>query len=142
MAPCHPNALLERIRASLEESLRTVEFSISAAKAQSARSIVGPRQLAQAYLASMERRAALLPKLNEGAWAMLLDLYVHEGERRISISSACIASGQPPTTALRWIKELIALGLVVRESDNADARRAYLCLSPKGRSSVLTFLAN
>ena len=71
---------------------------------------------------------------------MLLDLYVHEGERRISISSAGIASGQPSTTALRWIKELIVAGLVVRESDNADGRRAYLYLSPNGRSAVLAFL--
>ncbi len=38
------------------------------------------------------------------AWDMLLDLTAARVEaRRVSVTSLCIASGVPPTTALRWI---------------------------------------
>lgn len=39
------------------------------------------------------------------AWDMLLDLTLAHTEcRRVSVTSLCIASGVPPTTALRWIR--------------------------------------
>lgn len=39
-------------------------------------------------------------------WDMLLDLAVARVEhRRVSVTSLCIASGVPTTTALRWITE-------------------------------------
>lgn len=71
----------------------------------------------------------------EPAWNILLDLTLANAERKpISISSACIASGTPPTTGLRWIGVLEKENLVVRESDPKDARRYYLTLSEKGAS--------
>src|SRR5690606_28555572 len=41
------------------------------------------------------------------AWDILLDLTAARVERtRVSVTSLCIASGVPPTTALRWIRQM------------------------------------
>src|SRR5690606_24209072 len=46
------------------------------------------------------------------AWDMLLDLFAARLEQeRVSVSSLCIASAVPPTTALRWIRTLTEKGL-------------------------------
>jgi hypothetical protein len=61
------------------------------------------------------------------AWDMLLDLSAARLEgRQVSVSSLCIAAAVPTTTALRWIKALVDRGLFLRESDPADARRAFI----------------
>ena len=47
------------------------------------------------------------------AWDMLLDLTAARAEHtRVSITSLCIASGVPPTTALRWIGQMTDAGLL------------------------------
>src|SRR5579863_9806562 len=49
------------------------------------------------------------------AWDMLLDLTAARVEHsRVSVTSLCIASGVPPTTALRWIGQLTDAGLLQR----------------------------
>lgn len=64
------------------------------------------------------------------AWDLLIDLYLAKLEsRRISVSSACIASCVPPTTALRWIANLVEKGLIVRKADPFDGRRIFVELS-------------
>lgn len=64
------------------------------------------------------------------AWDMLLDLTAARAEgRRVSVTSLCIASGVPPTTALRWIGQMTEQGLLVREEDMVDRRRAFVGLS-------------
>ncbi|MBO9715047.1 winged helix DNA-binding protein [Sphingomonas sp.] len=74
------------------------------------------------------------------AWDMLLDLFAAELEnRRVSVSSLCIAAAVPPTTALRWITTLHAAGLFERQADPADRRRAYIALSPKGAEGMRSF---
>jgi len=66
----------------------------------------------------------------EPAWDMILDLFIQmHRKRQISVTSACIASRVPPTTALRWINVLVSRGLVERVSDPTDARRALLQLA-------------
>lgn len=72
-----------------------------------------------------------------GNWNMLLDLYISGyREKRISVSSLCIASGLPPTTALRHIVLLEAKGLVERTSDRFDLRRRNVALTALGRVQV------
>lgn len=67
------------------------------------------------------------------AWEMLLDLAAARAEDiRVSVTSLCIASGVPPTTALRWITMLTEAGLVERTEDDVDRRRAFIALSPRG----------
>jgi hypothetical protein len=78
----------------------------------------------------------------EPAWDILLDLFVAAKERRrISVTSACIGAAVPPTTALRWIAILERAGLVQREADSADGRRAYVMLSPTGYAKMVQYFA-
>lgn len=78
------------------------------------------------------------------AWDMLLDLLAARLEQeRVSVSSLCIASAVPPTTALRWIRTLTDDGLVVRQADPHDGRRIFIALAD-GAAEALTrwFLAS
>ncbi|MDB5683488.1 MAG: hypothetical protein JWM75_1186 [Sphingomonas bacterium] len=64
-------------------------------------------------------------------WDILLDLYrAHLEGRQIQVSSACIGSHVPSTTALRHIHELEKAGHLVREESSSDTRKAYISLSP------------
>lgn len=71
------------------------------------------------------------------AWDILLDLFVAEQRGvRISVTSACIASMVPTSTALRWIGLLQRSGLIVRERDRSDRRVAHVRLTPEGRQGL------
>lgn len=64
------------------------------------------------------------------AWDMLLDLTAARVEhQRVSVTSLCIASGVPPTTALRWIAQMTDAGLLERVEDDTDRRRAFIQLT-------------
>jgi hypothetical protein len=76
----------------------------------------------------------------EPAWDILLDLFIAAKERRrVSVTSACIGSAVPSTTALRWISILERQGLLTREADPGDARRVYVRLSPRGYEAMLDY---
>jgi DNA-binding MarR family transcriptional regulator len=63
-------------------------------------------------------------------WDILLDLYIEEAEHRsVSVSSACIAAGVPPTTGLRWLDRLQQRGLLTRTPDARDGRKVYIRLT-------------
>jgi len=69
----------------------------------------------------------------EPAWDMLLDLMASEmSGRKLSVTSACIGACVPSTTALRWLSLLEERGLVLRENDTRDGRRAFVRISPDG----------
>lgn len=73
----------------------------------------------------------------EPAWDMLLELYVVDLEQgRISVSSLCLASAAPATTALRWLNMLVEEGLARREEDPNDRRRVWVKLSDDGRTRL------
>lgn len=64
------------------------------------------------------------------AWDILLDLTIaHAEHSRVSVSSLCIASGVPSTTALRWITQMVENGMLRRIEDDQDRRRAFVTLS-------------
>ncbi|MCB2051017.1 MAG: winged helix DNA-binding protein [Novosphingobium sp.] len=76
------------------------------------------------------------------AWDMLLDLTAARAEHeRVSVTSLCIASGVPPTTALRWIGQLTEAGLVERIEDEADRRRAFIALTDKAADGMARYFA-
>ncbi len=83
------------------------------------------------YLAAVRNRQKLGGP-EECGWAVMLDLYKNHGRRNISVTSACIASMHPSTTALRWITQLVEKGLIERLNDENDARRVFVQLSPEG----------
>lgn len=71
------------------------------------------------------------------AWDMLLDLTAaHVEKAKVSVTSLCIASGVPPTTALRWIGQMTEAGLLRRIEDETDRRRAFITLSDKAVEAV------
>jgi hypothetical protein len=75
------------------------------------------------------------------AWDMLLDLFAARLEnRRVAVSSLCIAAAVPPTTALRWIKSLSDQGLFVRIADAEDGRRVFIELSDGAAAAMEAYL--
>jgi DNA-binding MarR family transcriptional regulator len=76
------------------------------------------------------------------AWDMLLDLYIAHLEGRLeAVSSICVASGVPSTTAIRWIKLLEHQGWVCRSPDPTDGRRCFLALTGKAQAAMERFFA-
>jgi hypothetical protein len=76
------------------------------------------------------------------AWDILLDLTAARAEHtRVSVTSLCIASGVPPTTALRWIGQMTETGLLERVEDETDRRRAFITLTDKAADAVARFFA-
>ncbi len=77
------------------------------------------------------------------AWDMLLDLMVARIDRRpVSVSSLCIASAVPATTALRWIRTMTEAGLFERRSDPSDGRRVFIALSDETAQAMHAYFAD
>ena len=76
------------------------------------------------------------------AWDMLLDLAAARAEhKRVSVTSLCIASGVPPTTALRWIGQMTEAGLLARIEDETDRRRAFIVLTDRAADAMARYFA-
>jgi hypothetical protein len=76
------------------------------------------------------------------AWDMLLDLFLQQSlQRPVCVSSLCVASCAPSTTALRWIRALEEAGLVERSRDPADGRRIFVRLTAAGHAKIAGYLA-
>lgn len=98
-------------------------------KAKAVRNYLRARRLRDRFIAE--------DLFGEPAWDMLLDLYASYLEGKvITTSSACMASGVPSTSALRWLNRLIQLGLVERFADLSDGRRVNVQLTPEGRKAI------
>jgi DNA-binding MarR family transcriptional regulator/DNA-binding response OmpR family regulator len=79
---------------------------------------------------------------SDPAWDMLLDLTAARAEHiRVSVTSLCIASGAPTTTALRWIAQMTDDGLVERIEDDTDRRRAFIVLSDQAADAMAHYFA-
>jgi hypothetical protein len=115
---------------------------------------VEPADLAQvalpsaAELRSILRRRRLRSRFFDSslfadpAWDMLLDLMAARlEEEEVSVTSLCIASAVPSTTALRWIRNMIDLGLFHRRADPADGRRIYISLTGPAARAMSGYLA-
>lgn len=92
------------------------------------------------YLRLRRYRERLFPPglFADPAWDILLDLLIAErAGRKVSVTSACLGSGAPATTALRWISTLSTHGLIEKRQDTTDRRRAYLSLTDPARSALL-----
>ena len=107
-----------------------------------------PQTVPAEAVAAMIRRRRLRSRFFEDqlfadpAWDILLDLFHAELlNRRISVSSACIAANVPATTALRWTKLLVAHGLIVRRSDPLDGRRVFVELTPETSAKLREYFA-
>ncbi len=97
----------------------------------------------KSLLKARRRRTKFFPDtlFSDPAWDVLLELSLGEIKQyRTSISSLCVSSGAPQTTALRWIKTMTDDGLLVREDDPLDARRTFVSLSDSASSSMHAYL--
>jgi DNA-binding MarR family transcriptional regulator len=73
-------------------------------------------------------------------WDMLLDLAAAASEyRRVSVTSLCIASRVPPSTALRWIGLMTDQGLLLRIEDPLDRRRVFVSLSNEAKIAMARY---
>lgn len=93
----------------------------------------------KAYMRARARRDRMFGAdvFADPVWDILLDLYASTLEnRRVSVSSACIASKVPPTTALRWLRKMEECGLIVRLQDGGDARRVFVELSTRSAGAM------
>lgn len=76
------------------------------------------------------------------AWDMLLELTAARAEGTpISVTSLCIASGVPSTTALRWIGLMTKAGLFERVADKRDRRRSFITTTEKARNAMALYFA-
>jgi DNA-binding MarR family transcriptional regulator len=76
------------------------------------------------------------------AWDMMLELFrVELAQQRVSISSLCIASAVPATTALRWIKTMTSQRLIERRADPHDGRRIFVELTQEAHDAMRQFFA-
>lgn len=95
------------------------------------------------YLKTMANRASVLGAdlFADPAWIIILEVYLAQHDRKpISVSSACIGSGAPPSTALRHIMRLENAGLISRHPDRSDNRRVHLRLSDDGEHRIASLL--
>lgn len=77
------------------------------------------------------------------AWDILLDLTLAKLEdRTTSISSLCVAACVPNTTALRWINNLLDVGILVKYPDVIDRRRHYITISDEIYFKMKSFICD
>jgi len=103
---------------------RAIPLASTAAlpEARSIRRVIRQRQLRSRFIEG--------EFFADPAWDMLLDLAAARVEgKQVSVTSLCIASGVPPTTALRWIGALVQANLFQRVCDENDRRRAFIELT-------------
>lgn len=74
------------------------------------------------------------------AWDILLDLTMARAQhRRVSVTSLCIAAAVPTTTALRWIAQMTEMGILAREQDSDDKRRAFIALTDSAADAMARY---
>lgn len=75
-------------------------------------------------------------------WDILLDLYIQAGRGvDVNVSSACLASFAPATTALRYIAELERRGIVKKIPAAKDKRVLMLKLTDEGFAMIEEIIA-
>jgi hypothetical protein len=129
-------------RASGRRGKGTESYSVDASHAGSPVLVARAESLYQ----ERRRRDATLGGTNhlfgEPSWDILLDLFIAWGRARpVSVSSACIASSTPQSTALRYVGLLERVGFIRRSKDPRDGRRQYVELTDLGLSEMKAYLA-
>jgi hypothetical protein len=101
-------------------------------------------EIAEKIYSSRRRRAEFFPEdelFGEPAWDILLDLFIAQCRgKAISVTSACIGSQAPNTTALRWLKALESRGFVITKPDLRDKRRQFVELTPEAYQRMSAYL--
>lgn len=128
--PDFDTANILRLASQISNAAMSLERRLSRASSED---YVDCLKTAYAIQKARRFRDALFPEMfADPAWDILLDLYIaHEKQDRVSVSSACIAAAVPPTTALRWLTQMVGQKLVLRHQDENDGRRVFVSLTPE-----------
>lgn len=87
------------------------------------------------------RRRLIGDEQSDPVWAMVLELCAARLEgRELSVTSLCLASGLPVTTALRRLDELERDGKITRNPDRTDRRRVFVTLDAQFHDRILVQL--
>lgn len=101
-------------------------------------------QHAREIYAFRRKRSNWLPQdlFGEPAWDILLELFTMRIEgKQARVKTACLASGVPATTALRWINVLERKGLIASSADSADHRVRWIWLKDEPYEKLYNMLA-
>lgn len=78
----------------------------------------------------------------EPAWEILLDVFVHECERKpLAITSTCATAGIPMSSGLRLIQKLCDADILQRLPDPFDGRRCFIRFKPPAFDRMLAYFA-
>lgn len=104
---------------------------------------VSPQMVRQMLIERQLRHKVFENNLfTDPAWAMLLDLFHAELTNcPVSVTSLCVASGVPQTTALRWIAEMVASGHIEKKPDLQDRRRVFVTLTRPASRAMANYFA-
>jgi DNA-binding MarR family transcriptional regulator len=138
-------AEMEQAQATLESALRAVQaITASVSHVQSVDAsdsvLVGYARL---LARGRKNRHHFFPEytFGEPVWDILLDLYIARCTGKlISVSSACIAAGVPPTTGLRYVTMMTHEGLIERSADPVDSRKFYVSISDRMHVAMRQYL--
>lgn len=84
------------------------------------------------------RRRVVGDEQGDPVWAIVLELCAARmEERQVSVTSLCLASGLPVTTALRRIDELEHDGRITRNPDKNDRRRVFVAIDGEFHGRIL-----
>jgi len=135
---------------SLSQELQRISQLISPADAASAGRVgfaAPPKSAEPTFIRRLLREESKRRQIGNGelfgdpCWAMLLDLMIARLEgRKVAVSSACIASGAPTTTAMRLINRLVSESILVRSPDENDGRRDFLTIDPAIEKALIAYL--
>lgn len=141
--PDERDQLAREIRRLQKQLARVSEASLfDAAASKSTTS--GSESRVRGILNLRTRRAQIFDNalFGEPAWDMLLQLYDARLQRRTEyVTGLCVASGVPPSTALRWITSLLDSDWIERSFDLGDRRRVIVSLTVKGVDAMERFFS-
>ncbi|WP_435418264.1 MarR family transcriptional regulator [Parerythrobacter aurantius] len=144
LAPANDSAAELRLRSPSRGYAAGGDGAFSQKLARTARPPMPDPRLVRQIIRQRQARNRLFEGdlFADPAWDMLLDLTAARAEHgRVSVTSLCIASGVPPTTALRWISQMVEMGIFVRVEDEQDRRRAFIALSDSAADSMARYFA-
>lgn len=103
---------------------RPAKPGANAASKENARATIRRRLLRRQLLGAPDL-------FGEPAWDMILDLFVHEDDRKpMAMSSICVSAGIPFSSAMRLAQKLCDADILQRVPDTFDGRRINLRIAP------------
>ena len=132
--------LLVNLRETIKLLPNSDETSIGISELDSRRA-----KVAQNLLAIRRKRDEIFGEelFADPFWEALLALYVARAKgHSMSVASLCAATRSPSSSALRYIKEMHAKGLISRDIDSSDNRRVSVTLTEKSLRMMQDILDN